>query len=377
MKRILFAIAMLVAFIPFVGVKAINETTNYYSYKKGQVVNFYPNSTAEAEHNRKALYTMIIEDKDTSSNFIQVWMMDSASFTVSSTTSLLEFDDVNTNLLNAWYNIHTPAYTPAYETGSETAKEGNYFIDFDNASKGLNIITIKDLKTMVGNEYLVKNNDGSYDLKDKVVKDRNDADTSLYELLQMYYDLAKAKGLTSVMNGFYVVDDTASTKKMLIARYTVENDKIKSIKISAIASTDVDKQYAIYPTAYANKTADCHETVNPMCYVCKTESGTEYKWTADGTGCTAYPKAKTVDECKPKKCYKCVNEKGKYVFKWVLPGDKSVAKCEEVKEITSENDCSELVKTGVESHILEFAIVAALCVIALIVVKRKDLFKTI
>ena len=372
MKRILFAIAMLVAFIPFVGVKAINETTNYYSYKKGQVVNFYPNSTAEANHNREALYTMIVEDKGATDKFIKVWMFDWVSSTIDSVTAGKAYSIKINKIKNDWFSTRTGTY----ETAAENAKESNYFIDFDNDTKGLGIISIQDLQTMFGNEYLVSNTDGSYTLNNKVVKDRNESDTSLYDLLQLYYDLAKATSLTSFTNGFYVVDTAAS--KLYVAKYTVQNDEIKSIKISEyVAATDGDVAYTVIPTAYANKTADCHETVNPMCYVCKTESGTEYKWTTDGTGCTAYPKAKTVDECKPKKCYKCVNEKGKFVFKWVLPGDKSVEKCEEVKEITSENDCSELVKTGVESHILEFAIVAALCVIALIVVKRKDLFKTI
>lgn len=373
MKRILFAIAMLVAFIPFVGVKAINETTNYYSYKKGQVVNFYPNSTAEAEHNREALYTMIIEDKDTSNKFIKVWMFASSAYTVGQAWNIdsnqaIDLIMQSQSLVDQKFN---------FETGPENAKEGNYFIDFDDASKGRNLITIKDLKTMVGNEYLVKNSDGTYELKNKTVKDRNDADMSLYDLLQLDYDLARTKGLTAALKGFYIVDDTGTDPVVCAARYTITNDKITKVTISPLVEADQNTMFMVIPTAYANKTADCHETVNPMCYVCKTESGTEYKWTADGTGCTAYPKAKTVDECKPKKCYKCVNEKGKFVFKWVLPGDKSVEKCEEVKEITSENDCSELVKTGVESHILEFAIVAALCVIALIVVKRKDLFKTI
>ena len=45
MKRILAAIAMLLAVVPFVG-SALNETTNYYAYKKGITADLTLNAVA-------------------------------------------------------------------------------------------------------------------------------------------------------------------------------------------------------------------------------------------------------------------------------------------------------------------------------------------
>ena len=107
-----------------------------------------------------------------------------------------------------------------------------------------------------------------------------------------------------------------------------------------------------------------------MCYVC----GTEYKWVTKGTQddtCTLVPNATTVEDCVPQSCYLCNNE-----YVWAKDG-KQDPTCTKVDTISKEADCRKNPKTGVESHILEFAIVAALCAIALLVVKRKDLFRTI
>ena len=54
MKKILAAIAMLLVAVPFVKANALNETTNYYNYKKGQIVNFYRNQESEAAHKGEA-----------------------------------------------------------------------------------------------------------------------------------------------------------------------------------------------------------------------------------------------------------------------------------------------------------------------------------
>ena len=390
MKKFLCAIAMLVAFIPFIGVKAINETTNYYSYKKGQVVNFYPNSTYEANHNKEALETIIVEDKDTSDKFIKVWSMSGIGHAAGSVYSP---GQPMQDSINQYKSAFSQLNGSFFETGAANAKEGNYFLDFTatvGTEKGMNVLTLSDLETMFGTELApvlsttttndpnaaLVNNVDAYTLGNAKLEDRNGTEVKLYDELELVR--AVAAGTDEVMDGFYVLDDKNSTTRMMIARvHTNSAGNITSIEITPATASDSNKTYMFLPTLYANKTADCHDAPSPMCYVCTTDAGTEYKWTTDGTGCTAYPDAKTVDECKKKSCYKCVNKNGKFYFVWARPNDKKVENCEEQTEITSENDCSELVKTGVESHILEFAIVAALCVIALIVVKRKDLFKTI
>ena len=360
MKRLLCAIAMLVAFIPFVGVKALNETTNYYSYKKGQIVNFYPNATEEAARNKKALETMIVEDKDTSSRFIKVWIMGGGVYSGSSADQTAAF-------INQYKTAYIDLLSKAKAadglgvfptTGAETDEKDNYMINFNDTSKGMDLITLDDLKTMFGDALspvltattgttdpsaaLVDNTD-NYTLSDVEIVNRVGEKTSLYDELELVVAVAKKIDEAGAKRGFYVLERNASggIKQMWIAEFTWNGNDISGIQLRKAVTADANTTYLFMPTVYVNKTADCHE------------------------------------ETPENHCYKCVNENGKFIFKWTTAGDKEVEKCEVQNDITSKKDCSELVKTGVESHILEFAIVAALCVIALIVVKRKDLFKTI
>ena len=376
MKRFLCAIAMLVAFIPFVGVKAINETTNYYSYKKGQIVNFYPNATAEAEKDRKALETIIVEDKDTSSRFIKAWSMSGAGIAVGNTSNAAAMNSaISTAKTNAGEALTqgTGAYGGfgKYRPTEGTEAEEQYFINFTDTTKGMNLLTIDDLSTMFSNDFIanpylggaggptgnnpVSGNAGMYQLTNADIVDRNGKTVKLYDELDLVVSVAKLAFQGSTygdLKGFVVLgeiqDPTSQTAHgstipwLYLADFTFDaNGNISDIVLTPAADdANVKGNYMVLPTFYVNKTADCHE------------------------------------EEVPTKCYKCVNENGKYIFKWVKEGTQD-ARCEEVKDITSKDSCSELVKTGIESHILEFAIVAALCAIALIVVKRKDLFKTI
>lgn len=350
MKRFLCAIAMLVAFIPFIGVKALNETTNYYSYKKGQIVNFYPNATAEAERNRKALETIIVEDKDTSNRFIKVWSMSGVgmaggSGVFNTTDDLTDGTPLPTTINNLKTAFKNNVATAAkISTGAEDATEGNYFLDFTDATRGLNMVTMDDLKTMFGDALVKEAAPDTYSLNDFETINRAGEKTSLYKEMELLKDIGTTASIDGTKNGFFVLnyDETTHEYNINLAKFIWKADgTLESITIVPGTNADKDTEYMFLPTAYANKTADCHENV--------------------------------VEE----HCYKCVNENGKFIFVWTTPGDKSVESCELQNDITSKKDCSELVKTGVESHILEFGIVAALCVIALIVVKRRDLFKTI
>ena len=387
MKRFLCAIAMLVAFIPFVGVKAINETTNYYSYKKGQIVNFYPNKAKEDAKDSEALEVIIVEDKDTSGRFIKVWSMAGVGEEVGSAWEPADNIMPGEPLGDTLASFRQKATTyltnsnngPRIAAGDENALENNYFIDFGDANKGFNFVTFDDLQTMFGNALVITEttkNDGSVEnhvqaggttsayvptsnehvsaatLKDVEIINRSEEKTSLYKEFEKISAVGGTVGAAATQNGFYVLgkkyipalgsNTIEEVYQLYLAKFTWNTDgTLKTINIVPATQADQNDGYMVLPTLYANKTADCHEA--PV----------------------------------ETHCYKCVNENGKFVFKWTTPDDKEVEKCELQNDITSKKDCSELVKTGVESHILEFAIVAALCVIALIVVKRKDLFKTI
>ena len=359
MKRLLCAIAMLVAFIPFVGVKALNETTNYYSYKKGQIVNFYPNATEEAARNKNALETMIIEDKDTSSKFIKAWIMGGGVYSGSAYATPEAFlNQYKTSYITLLSTAAPNGLGVFPTTGAETDEKDNYMISFNDTKKGMDLITLDDLKTMFGDALspvltattgttdpsaaLVDNTD-NYTLSDVEIVNRVGEKTSLCDELELVVAVAKKIDEAGAKRGFYVLERNSAgeVEQIWLAEFTWTGDDISGITLRLAEDADKNTTYLFLPTVYVNKTADCHE------------------------------------ETPENHCYKCVNENGKFIFKWTTAGDKEVEKCEVQNDITSKKDCSELVKTGVESHILEFTIVAALCVIALIVVKRKDLFKTI
>ena len=353
MKRILAAIAMLLAVVPFVG-SALNETTNYYSYKKGQIVDFYANAEDEAQHAKTGTEVMIIEDKDTSDRFVKVlyttgYVNDQLPVKVDNTTGKYgKFRDLkgaNIGASNAYNLIMNMLNSDGFETGLQDAEANNYFYDFDDDTKGIDLLTLADLKAMLGDD-LVKVNDTKYTINNKTIVNRDEEPRKLYDFLG---DSLKVAELSQgdprygniqdgVKNGMWLGDVTEDNK-IWAMRYTVENNVITEISVEPIAfdrNNPIKMGYAL--TMYANKTADCHQEI---------ETPKEY-------------------------CYKCVEENGK--FKWIITkeNDERIATCE--KE-TDASKCNP--KTGSKSHLLEFSIVAALCAISLLVVRRKDLFRTI
>ncbi len=70
-------------------------------------------------------------------------------------------------------------------------------------------------------------------------------------------------------------------------------------------------------------------------------------------------------------CYSCDDE-----YIWTQIGDQA-ENCELVPDIKVKANCAKNPETGVKEYLLEFIAVAGICGLAIVLIKRKDLFKTI
>ena len=366
MKKIMAVIATILALIPFVGVKAVTESTNYYEYKKGEVVNFYSNTNEEESKMPKTgNTTIILDDKGASDMYVKVLMIG------------LTYDKIN-----SFKDDLDPAAT--FPKGSEalgryasllrTAKgvdDTEYYYNFEDAEKGLSYITLDEMLALIGEgNYQYNAQAKKYTVNgDVTLKARNGEDTSLFEAMTI---VASSGGPTSnSYKGFYT--STLDGDKVWVVKFatTTVGDEyvVNGMTIEQVEATD-NNEYAIVGTGYANKTKDCHQ-VSYVCYVC----GTDYKYAVEGSqddSCKVVPNVTNPEDCVPKACYNCDG-----TYKWYKDGEQDDTICTKVDNVTSEANCVVSPKTGIESHLLEFAIVAALCAIALLVVRRRDLFRTI
>lgn len=131
---------------------------------------------------------------------------------------------------------------------------------------------------------------------------------------------------------------------------TVEGDEVWVVKFTYdgehnITDITVEKEpitsnaYDLVPVVYFDKTYDCTER----------ESGNE--------------------EDKDYACYSCDND-----YTWTVVGEQA-DNCTLVETINAKADCVKNPETGLEDYIVEFLVIAGICVGALIIVKRKELFR--
>jgi len=261
----------------------------------------------------------------------------------------------------------------------------DYIYDLDDTERGLRMPTIADMVAVFGatketgtDNYVFPN------LTTKNLTDRNGQKYSLLdEFDRIYQKYAVGEQLDGLDNGILLADRIGDTSgntvpagfKYYAIKFTITDNKVTDAKIEAVEwSSTANYKVGIIPVVSINKSADCHETPKPkyMCYIC----GTEPKYVEEGTqgeGCTEVPGVNKAEDCVYNVCYKCKSEteEGKFTYKIDRYGKTEYSEC----EIVQDSDCN--TKTGKKSYILEFAIVAALCTISLLVVKRKELFRTI
>lgn len=372
MKKLIAILIAIVCVVPFAA--SAEETTNYYTYNKGDIVNFYGNADEEAAR-EGGLETIVADDKGANAEFVKAWLL-GAAYGRTIDTNIVRLDIKQTDAY-AGYREKFAKYIPA-----EDATSYDYMYNWSDSEKGFAMPTIQDMIDMFGavktegvDEYTFPH------LNEATLLDRNGQAQSLLDELDNVFGVS-SDCFESSRNGILLADRIGVTSTTTVgtpgAKYWIikltydANDKVTDAKIVAVDWVDPPKAYTIVPMVYFNKSADCHQTTPPgeMCYIC----GDEYKWLTKGDheGCTEYPKAKKEEECFKKVCYKCAGEEeGK--FKYIIDkfGNPDYASC----EVVPDGECSPI--TGQKSYILEFAIVAALCAISLLVVKRKDLFRTI
>ena len=370
MKKIFAIIATILAVIPFIGVNALTESTNYFTYKKGMIVNFYTNENEETSGIQygsatDGITTMVLEDKGANDKYVKVWMLGN----IKTTQGYYLLTDASKDITKSEMFMEYLSGLRNISGIDDTDKQ--YFYNFQDTEKGLGLISLQELLDLFGVEYDASKT--TYNITtDKDIVDRDNKATSLFEQLS---ELAIAYGAVNT-KGFYT--STLVGDKIWIAEYnTVTAGEEKLVNGLTLKLVDVDSlevgesdRYSFIGTGYVNKTADCHKS-SYMCYVC----GTTYTYTIEGTqdeSCTAVPNVTNPEDCVPKVCYNCDGS-----YKWLKEGEQDDTICTKVDNVTSEANCVVSPKTGLESHILEFGIVAALCAIALLVVRRRDLFRTI
>lgn len=353
MKRFMAFIAVLVLCLPLFGTKALTESTNYATYKKGQIVNFYRNHVSEEARASEdgAVETIVLEDKGTSDKFVRVLLL-------AQTGGSAYYDGVTDKIVGsqAWVD-----YTSALgEFEFEQDAPYDYIKSYGNADNEDDItwLTLDEAVDLFG---ATKVNDTKYNID--ITKSTGDANSDL-KTLKDVFELV-AKGTTYGKNGFFL--GTTVGNNVWVVKFATTGEEVTGATIEQVAKTS--NTYGYLGVGYMNKTADCHE-VSYACYVCDGTYGMMVEG-SQGETCTIVPNVTKAEDCVAKYCYNCND-----TYVWKTEGTQD-ATCTKVDTVTSEANCVKSPKTGLESHVLEFAIVAALCAIALLVVKRKDLFRTI
>lgn len=139
--------------------------------------------------------------------------------------------------------------------------------------------------------------------------------------------------------GFYTGTYDLTTGKVWAVEYTLNETEDKMTAIT-VKEVDMDSNtYAYLPVVSFDKTYDCHARQEEN----KVEMG----------------------------CYSCDGD-----YKWLQVGTQAET-CEFIPTAASKGTCVKAVKTGVEDYILEFAGIALICGVALVIAKKKDLFRSI
>lgn len=150
------------------------------------------------------------------------------------------------------------------------------------------------------------------------------------------FSKAAAYGLSSY-KGFFTSDYDLASGKVWAVEWSFDSEhnveKLTLKQVNMMSNVD----YAYLPVVYFDKTYDCSGGVNGQmaCYSCEGEG---YRWLQVGT------QAKT---------------------------------CTLIPEKTTKSSCATSIQTGVEDYLLEFIGIALICGVALVIAKKKDLFRAI
>lgn len=150
-------------------------------------------------------------------------------------------------------------------------------------------------------------------------------------------------GFTANINaskGFYTSTYDVANDYVWVVTYKYDSTDLSTANITDIIVKKVsmdNNEYGYLPVIYFDETYDCHYVESQedyACYAC----GEDYTWTEVG---------------------------------------KQAETCTLVESIKTKSKCAKNVKTGIEEYALEFVGIIAVCAVALVIVKRKELFRSI
>lgn len=322
MKKILTIIAaismMLVTFTNVKAFEIVNCAVNNkcYVYKAGDVVNFYKNKDeAESGDVNAGITSIVLADNGSNDQYVRV--LAAMPFG----TSDVYFDK----------NAET-------EPTSLVKKDHISYIE-----KGLNYnleSARHDAETNLELEYI------GLDELISVFGATEKADkTYSIDATKWGTIFAENFGVGSHMSkGFYTgtYDKTKNTVWTVVYTWsstdlTDPNRKITDITVKEVSMNN--NEYAYVPVVYFDKTYEC---IN-----------------------------RQVEDKKEMACYSCEDD-----YKWLSVGSQAET-CKLVENVLSQSTCVKSVQTGVEDYILELVGLASICGVALVIAKKKDLFRNI
>lgn len=321
MKKILTIIAAISMLFTFTNVQAfeiVNCAVNNkcYVYKAGDEVNFYKNA-AEADSGdvNAGITSIVLSDKGSNDQYVRV--LASIAFGTSDPYYDSSIEPEPASLVK---KDHISYIETQLNYNLESARH-----DADGKLE-LEYIGLDELISVFG---ATEKADGTYSI------DTTKWGKTFEELFAVGSHMSK---------GFYTgtYDKAKNTVWTVVytwntAELTDPNRKITDITVKKVPMTS--NEYAYVPVVNFDKTYEC---IN-----------------------------RQVEEKEDMACYSCEDD-----YKWLTVGSQA-ATCTLVENIKTQSTCVKSVQTGVEDYILEFIGIASVCGVALVIAKKKDLFRSI
>lgn len=343
MKKLLVIMVALAVVIPStsvlalsgkaVGGQACSVTSSCFKYNLGELKNFVVGPTELAELQAGDLsvgqFGVIIEDIGAGSQFVK-------ALTLSPFVSEHKFYDPD---MKENGEAPEPMFNLIQDARGELnakAKDSWEYADRDNGVLKVSFATLDDLKAAFGAEMV---SETKYKIEmDRIPKTMKEELEALI-IVQNEAEKINDAYTNTLKNGFYTSTFDKEAGYVWVVKFQMSGNTISGMTIEQDDITT--DQYAVLPAVYFDKDYDCKQ--NPT----NTEEKENYA------------------------CYSCGE-----TYTWLEVG-KQDPTCELVGDVTQKVKCVKNAKTGVKEYIVEFIGITALCGIALVLAKKKDIFRSI
>lgn len=333
MKKLLAIIAAIAVVIPSTSVLALSGeavggqpcsvTSSCFEYKLGDLKNFItgPNELAELKAGNLDVgqYGIIIEDLGAGSQYVKALTLSPYYIQDPYFDPTLEDNPMDIILKEL------PGYI--MQTASDSWEYAEREKVDENEVLKVSFISLDELKAAFG---------AKMESETKYIIDIDKVPKRFKEALETQIKTLVDNGLTSVKNGFYTSTYDKEAGYVWVVKYQMSGDTITGMTVE---QDDINtNNYGVLPAVYFNKDYDCKQNTqakeNYACYSC----GETYTWLEVG---------------------------------------KQDPTCTLVGNVTQKVKCVKNAKTGVKEYIVEFVGITAICGIALVLAKKKDIFKSI